>query len=216
VQPLTEKVFRLAPPGGLFDDTVVVNVLPKQSRGARRALVHRAVRQGEVLRLKPGLYCLAEPFRRTHPHPFVVAAMLHFPSQVSLESALSFHGLIPEATFQVASVTLQRSRVFRTPLGRFEFARVPCNDLRAGVQAVKVDQAWAFVATPLRAIADLVYLRRRVSWQADGLGFLTDSLRVEPEDLAELSLERFQEVYDSIRNKRVRDYLVGMRKELEP
>ena len=215
VQTLTEKVLRLDPPGGFFSDAVVRNLLPGQSVGARRAIIHRAARQGEVLRLKPGYYCLAAGLRRRHPHPFVVAGILHYPSQVSVESALAFWGLIPEAVHHVASVTRQRSRTFTTSLGRFEFRRVPCRTLRAGVRSTEVDRgAWAFVSTPLRAIADLVYLRSSVSWQHDGLGFVTESLRILPEDLEQLSFDTHDEICASLHSRRARRYLDGLRKEL--
>jgi predicted transcriptional regulator of viral defense system len=215
VQTLTERVFRLQPPGGLFDETVVTNLSPDESVGARKLLVHRAVAKGEVLRLTPGRYCLAEPYRKAHPHPFVVAAFLHSPSHISLESALSFHGLIPEAVHEVTSVTARRGRLFSTPLGRFAFLRVPANDARAGVKAMQVDRnGWVFLATPVRAIADLVYLRKEVDWRRDGIRFLTESMRVEEEDLRAMSVAPFEEVCTSIRDRRTRAYLVGLREEL--
>jgi hypothetical protein len=215
MQTLTESVYRLNPPGGLFDDSVVRNLFPKATTGARKLLLHRAVRKKEVLRLKGGLYCLAEPYRRSHPHPFVVATLLHSPSHISLESALSYHGLIPEAVLVVTSVTVRRSNVFHTPLGSFSFQRVPASDPRAGVHAIKVDGGgWAFIASPLRAIADTVYLRREVTWENDGLRFLTSSMRIEETDLDEMSLEDFEEVYHSIRSGRTRAYLAGLKEEI--
>ena len=125
MQNLTEKVFKLAPPGGLFDETVIHNLFPDSTAGARALLVHRACQAGEILRLKPGLFGLGPPYRKSEPHPFVVAGVLHSPSHISLESALSHHGLIPEAVYQVSSVTVGRSREFTTPLGVFSFRRVP-------------------------------------------------------------------------------------------
>jgi len=170
-----------------------------------------------VLRLKPGLFCLAEAYRKTHLHPFALAGILHAPSHVSLESALSFHGLLPEAIYQVACVTPRRTRSFSTPLGVFGYDRVPATAPRAGVRAVKLDRiSWAFIASALRAIADLVYLRKHVSWTADGLGFLVESMRIEPEDLRQISFDRFEEIRDSLRNKRVKAYLDGMRREISP
>jgi predicted transcriptional regulator of viral defense system len=161
MQTLTEDVYALAPSGSVFDDAVVCNLFPHASPGARKLLVHRAVGAGEVSRIKPGLYCLAEAYRRSHLHPFVGAALLRSPSHVSLESALSHHGLIPEAIGQVSSVTIRRSREFHTPLGIFTFSRVPSVDPRAGVDATKVDElGWAFVASPLRSTADLIYNRK--------------------------------------------------------
>jgi hypothetical protein len=199
-----------------FNEAGAVAYLLNRMAGRRKLLLYRAREKGEILRLKPGLYCLAPDYRKSHPHPFVIAAALHSPSHVSLESALWYHSLIPEAVVPVSSVTARRSRSFQTPLGVFAFYRVPADNPRAGVKAEKIDdRAWAFVASPLRAIADLIYLRKRVAWATDGLRFLTDSMRIEEEDLRRLSLKGFDEVYRSIRNRRTRTYLAGLRKEIK-
>lgn len=215
MQNVTEKVLQLSPPGGLFDQAVVRNLFPYKSEGARKVLVYRAASKGEILRLKPGLFVLAKELRKSHPHPFVIAGMLHSPSHVSLESALSFHGIIPEAVFQVSSVTSARSRTYRTPIGVFSFQRVPLNYPKTGVQSLKLDKnSWAFVATPLRAIADLVYLRKEVSWEDNGLSFLTESMRIEIEDLRNMSFKGLDELCKSLRNKRTKDYITRLFKEL--
>ena len=60
MQTLTERVYKLAPPGGLFDESVVRNLFPDLSVGAKKLLVHRAVKHGEVLRLKPGFSLKSE------------------------------------------------------------------------------------------------------------------------------------------------------------
>jgi len=215
MQTITEKLLDLAPPGGVFDETSIRNLFPQRSAAARKLLLHRAVEIGEVLRLKSGLYCLAKPYRKTHLHPFALAGMLHSPSHVSLESALSYHGLLPEAVFGVASVTSKRSRSYTNPLGVFSFLRIPTNMPRAGVQSIKLDHlSWAFIASPLRAIADLIYLRKGVTWHQDGMGFLMKSMRMEEEDLRQMSLGDHEEIRRSMRNKRVRAYLRGLHEEL--
>jgi hypothetical protein len=71
--------------------------------------------------------------------------------------------------------------------------------------------AWAFVASPLRAIADKVYLNKEISWNRNGLGYLTESLRIEEDDLRSLSFEALDEILDSIRNRRVQAYLAGLK-----
>lgn len=92
------------------------------------------------------------------------------------------------------------------------------NTERAGLRpgaagrAVRLDpQGWAFVASPLRAIADLVYTRRQIDWRADGIGFLTDSMRIDPEDLP---IDDLDEILAAFRNPRVRVHLIGLRAEL--
>lgn len=215
MQTLTERVFRLSPPCGLFDETVVRDLLDDRSEAARKVLVHRAVSAGEIIRLKPGLFLLAPSYRRTDPHPFVIAAMLHSPSHVSLETALAHHGLIPEAVYQVGSVTSSRSRTFETPVGVFSFVRVPAVNPRAGVQALKIDgRSWVFVAGPLRAIADLVYTRKDVSWGRDGPAFLTESLRIEREDLENMAFDGLDEICGSLRDRRTIDYLCNLAREV--
>jgi hypothetical protein len=202
----------LAPPGGVFDETVVGNILPDISQGARALFVHRACQADEILRLKPGRFVLSPPYRKTEPHPFVLAGMLHAPSYISRESALAQHQMIPEAVYQVSSVAVGRSREFSTPLGVFSYRRVPAHAPRAGVEAVEIaHNAWAFIASPLRAIADAVYLNRTISWKRDGLGYLTDSLRIEEDDLPTISFETMDEILESFRNRRVREYLKGLK-----
>jgi len=214
MQTLTENVYKLGPPGGLFDESVVLNLFPAVSLPARRLLVHRAVKHGEVVRLKPGKYCLAPEYRRNNPHPFVVAALLHWPSHISLESALAHHGLIPEAVQTVSSVTPHRSRIFSTPLGHFSFRRVPVRNPAAGVTAVTVaENCWAHVATPLRAIADLLYLRKEIRWDRGGAGFLTESMRIAEEDLHRILAKPDAEVIEGMRSGRVRAYLRNLAKE---
>jgi hypothetical protein len=211
LQTLTQKVFELGPPGGIFDETALRNLFVGRSEGALKAIVHRAVSSGEVLRLKPGVFCLAERFRKVHPHPFVLAGIFHSPSHISLETALWHHGLIPEAVVEIASVTRGRSRRFHSPLGNFSFTRVPSNHPRAGVRALEIARdGWAFMASPLRAIADLVYTRRDIVYDKNGVGFLTDSLRIDEEDLLAMSYDDAQEILDAIKDKRTKAFVTGL------
>ena len=215
MQALTEKIFKLSPPSGLFDKTVIVNLFPDISEGARKQLIHRALEAEEIIGLKRGLYLLSHEYRKSNYHPFVIAAMLHSPSHISFETALSYHGLIPEAVYQVSSGTAARSRDFHTPLGVFTFRRIPLHHPRAGVEIVKLDKySWAYIAKPLRAIADLIYSRKEISWEVHGLGFLTESMRIEEEELFQLDFSCYTEMMDGLHDRRTVHYLEEMKKEL--
>lgn len=214
MQFLTEKILKLAPPAGLFDSTVIVNLFSEKSDGARKLLVNRATLSGEIVRLKPGLYCLAREFRKQEPHPFTIASMLYSPSYVSLETALSHHSLIPEAVYQVASISNRRAQRFETPFGTFVYLRVPSMPLMAGVVSTEIQKGtWAYVATPLRAIADLIYIRK-IDWNAHGISFLVDSMRIEEDDLRKIDMSCLQEIVCAIRSRRVRNYLKHLAKEM--
>lgn len=216
MQTLTERVFLLSPPGGLFDSAVIRNLFPESTEGALKAQVNRALKNREIFRLKSGLYCLAQEYRNSELHPFSIAGMLYSPSYISLESALSYHSLIPEMVYDVTSVSALRSRSYETVIGNFSFTKIPTNNFKANVSAERFnDNGWAFIAGPLRAIADLVYLRKEITWQTDRLGFLLDSLRMEEEELLQISFDPYEDVYNSIRNKRTKAYLSGLKTELQ-
>lgn len=216
MKTLTQAVYKLSPPGGIFNETVVNNLFPDRSRGARELLLNRANKAGEIISLKRGTYMLAPEYRKSEPPQWTIAALLLSPSHVSLETALAYHGLIPEAVYQVASVSTQRSRSFDTPLGVFSYHCVPTKIPGAGVEALcEPAPFWFYMATPLRAIADMVYLNRTVTWQEDGLAYLFESLRIEEQDLQELQFDRCGEIIESFRNRRVKEFLKGMQKEFD-
>ncbi len=212
MQTLSESIWNMDPPDGLFNKMVINNLFPDLTEAAKRELIRRSLKHKEIIRLKPGVYCLAEKYRKSNPHPFVVAGMLLSPSYISLESALWHHGLIPEALFQVSSMTSLRSRVFKNELGVYTYRRIPCNNFKAGVKSVKIkDHGWTFLAEPLRAIADMIYLNKKISWEIHGITYLTESLRIEPESLKSISYTNYNDIYLSITNKRVQRYLSQLR-----
>lgn len=185
-----------------------------QSRGPRLdALLKRAVGSGEVWRIYRGLYCLADKYRRSKVNPLELAQRIHGPSYISLETALSHQGWIPEGVPAITSVTCGRARTFDTPVGLFAFTRVPQPNFLAGVRRVVEDGGDAyFLATPLKALADLIYAQR-LDWQSAAP--VMESLRVQEERLVELTRETFDEVEAAYDSGRVIRFLTGLRKELK-
>jgi predicted transcriptional regulator of viral defense system len=133
---------------------------------------------GKVVQLRRNVYVLAEPWRRVRPHPFVIANQLHRPSYVSLQSALGYHGLIPEAVPVTTSVTTGRPADVRTPIGRHLFRHLR-TDAFFGYGRVRVmDDQEALLADPAKALLDLVYFTPA----GDAERYL-ESLRLENLDL---------------------------------
>ncbi len=211
MQTVTEMALERAE-GGVF--TRDQTALWAGGRGARLdALLKRAVASREVWRLRRGLYCLSDRYAQGRVDPLELAQRIHGPSYVSLETALSHHGWIPEGVQAVTSAALGRSRTFETPLGPFSFTRIPQRRFLAGVRRVSTDGGGAFfLATPLKALADLVYTQRS-DWQSAAP--VVESLRVEEDSLGELTGELFDEVMSAYRPGRVHRFLSGLRKDLE-
>ncbi len=124
-----------------------------------RRQLSRWTRAGRILQLRRGLYTLAPPFQKVKPHPFLMANRMVRSSYVSCQSALAFYGLIPEYTPVVVSVTTSRPARWETPFGTFEFRHIKV-DWLAGYRQLDLGSGQsAFVATPEKALLDLVYLQ---------------------------------------------------------
>ena len=118
----------------------------------------RWVRSGRLVQLRRGVYMIARPYRKIEPHPFLVANSLRRNSYVSLQSALAFHGLIPEYVPVCTSVSTGRSEQRETALGTFSYRRIKADYLFGfGQQEVAPNQL-AFVAVAEKALLDLVYV----------------------------------------------------------
>ncbi|MFA7173699.1 MAG: hypothetical protein WC340_09830 [Kiritimatiellia bacterium] len=123
-----------------------------------RLQMSRWVKAGRLLQLRRGLYALAPPWRKVEPHPFLIANRLRRGSYVSLQSALAWHGAIPEQVPVVTSVGPGRPEAASTPLGAFQY-RYLAEKLRFGYAKVEVaPRQFAFVASPEKALLDLVHL----------------------------------------------------------
>ncbi len=143
-----------------------------------RRQLSRWTRSGRVLQLRRGLYALAPPWRKITPHPFLVANRLAPGSYVSGLSALAYAHVIPEYVAELTSCTGGRPRTYRTALGRYSFRRVQAR-LRFGYRQVALQERQsAFLATPEKALLDLIYLHPG----ADDAAFL-EELRLDFEIL---------------------------------
>jgi predicted transcriptional regulator of viral defense system len=126
-------------------------------RGIRRQL-SRWKQAGKIYQLRRGLYCLAPPFQKVNPHPVLVANRLIPASYVSLQSALAYYGMIPEHVPVTTSVTTSRPAQWETPLGIFDFRHIQV-DFFYGYRLVDLgEKKQAFLASPEKALLDLVYL----------------------------------------------------------
>ncbi len=179
-----------------------------------QSLVYRAMSAGELIRLRRGFYILCSKYRSQKPVSFHLANQMVKESYVSFESALSFHGFIPESVPVVSSaVRSSRSRIIETTLGRFEYVHVPLGtkDFLTLVERVDAGVQSFLVASALRALADMVY-ERKLQWA--GVEFITESLRVDEYELKTLERKDFELIISVFRSSRVRKYMRKLEQEL--
>ena len=171
-------------------------------------LLKRAVASKETTRVTRGLYCLDNSLTGQKIDPLELAQLVYGPSYLSLEFALSYHGWIPEAVYSITSVSAKRSRVFDTPIGYFTYTRVPQRLFFAGVERIETTAGGSFLlANPIKALADLVYVRK----VDDKPPLVFQSLRIDPSVLDDFSAESFEETCSAYRPGRVRRFLDSLR-----
>jgi len=157
------------------------------SAAAVRRQLDRWVKTGRLLRLRRGVYAVALPYRAEAPHPFLVANHLRRPSYVSLQSALSHYGMIPEFVPVTTSITTGRPEELDTPLGRFLFRHVKKSAFFGYTQTEISRGQPVFLASPEKALLDLLYLTPG----SDSPAYF-EELRFEPADRFDWDILRKQ------------------------
>lgn len=161
---------------------------------------------GRLYQLRRGLYALAPPYQKSKPHPFLVANRMARASYVSCESALAHFGLIPEGVPIVVSVFSGWTSRWATPLGEYVFRHLKPPFLR-GYRMVDLGGGQgALVATPEKALLDLVHLTPG----ADAADYLRE-LRLQ--NLGHLDvgeLRRLASTLESPKLKRAAEIIAGL------
>jgi len=214
MKALTEKIMETDLVNRVFNDLQLGRKLGG-SDARRYGLVNRALKAGELLRVIRGLYVLDNKYRDYPLHPFALAQVLVPGSYVSLETALAHHGWIPEGVYTIASIVPGRkSKDYEhEKLGSFTFHPLATNKghFLELVERLKIDGQSMMVAKPVRALMDLVCLRK-TEWQ--GMDWLTDGLRIDYDYLRSITNADIRTLQLVYKQKRVKTFLDNLAREL--
>ncbi len=145
----------------------------------------RWVKKGYLLKLKNGIYAFNRDYEKIKGED--VAAALYQPSYLSLESALSAYGFIPEMVYAYVSVTAKINRTFDNKFGHFIYRHVK-SELFWGYREVETDAGRYLIAEPEKAVLDYLYLNlSKINSESD-----FENLRFNEDRLSEtLNREKF-------------------------
>lgn len=116
--------------------------------------------KGYLLKIKKGLYTLGD--LKFSVSPLVLASKVYYPSYVSLESALGYYGIIPEAVFATTSVTTKKTKnFFSNEFGNFSYQKIKAEAF-GGFETRKEKGISYNLAIPEKALADFFYLKRNI------------------------------------------------------
>ena len=196
--------------GEVFDYQVLLDALAGYRKPRDRII--RLLASGAIVRVKKGLYCFGEAFRKEPLSREHLANLIYGPSYVSLEYALSHHGMIPERVETVTSVTTRRSRDFNTPFGTFSYRMLKAPRYPVGAILETAGKTPFLIASPEKALADMVWTDKRFSGLRvfDYDAYLSNDLRIDREALSRFDRSRLQVIaaaYDSAKINNLVRYL---------
>jgi hypothetical protein len=117
-------------------------------------------RAGKLCRIRRGWYLIEKPYRARDISEAVIANTVVQPSYLSLEWALGFYGLIPEAVFNPTSITTARGIEFTAKDRLYFYHHVqPC--FFSGYEKVERGGDVFIIAKPEKALIDRIYISLR-------------------------------------------------------
>lgn len=157
--------------------------------------IHQLVKSGILERVTKGLYIAGPVLQAERPDPFLLANQILGPSYVSVESALSYHGLIPERVYTITSMTTKAARQYTTQVGAFTYTRLPLPYYSFGIRSVKLTkQQTVMMASPEKALLDKIITTAGVEFRSRTavLSYLENDLRVDIDNLKQFDREAMQ------------------------
>ena len=126
-----------------------------------------------------------------------VANRIYAPSYISLHSALSFYGMIPEEVVQLTSVTTLKTARFENDFGTFHYQNVK-TPFYFGFEIKTIQSGRGLLfATPEKALLDLLYLNPYYKTEQD-----MEELRLDEDYMQnELNRERLMNYLSKIESK---------------
>jgi len=154
--------------------------------------ISELLKSKELIAIRRGLYITGPKMDLPTPAPFLIANHLRGPSYVSLESALSYWGMIPERAYETSSVTIKTSKLYKTPVGRFDYQQLKIPYYSYGIKNIEYSpKQTMLIASPEKALCDKVVLTPKIYLRSikQTREFLMEDLRIEREVLSTLDTQ---------------------------
>lgn len=163
--------------GSLQNDTILDTVRMRDVLAGLadwKGKIARMLGTGELVALRRGLYA-----NRRDLDPRCLAGPIYGPSYVSFETALAWHGMIPEGVAEVLSATPKRPAAFENDFGRFRFLTIPKAVYPVGIQRITDSDLPFLIASPTKALVDRIAREPGFRSMAD-VGRWMEGMRIEP------------------------------------
>jgi len=140
-------------------------ILKKDFRNSFLVKLNSWVKKGYIFQLRRGLYMLANA--KDKINYMQLASKIYRPSYISLEFALNYYGIIPEAVFTVTSISTKKTAFFEVPeiRGYFSYQKIKTSAF-GGFNTFTENGVSFNLAEMEKALVDFFYINRN---RMDGL-----------------------------------------------
>lgn len=178
----------------------ILSLYPDIKDGAQK--ISQMERDGAIIRVKRGIYIVSSAISGMVVSEGLVANHLCTPSYLSLQSALRYHGLIPETVYTIQSTTLKRSRSITNPLGHFTYTHIDPEAYPIGIRTAQEAGVSFWIASPEKALCDLIASTPRLNLRFidQTESYLEEDLRLDMDAFLQMD-ERILEEYTRVGKK---------------
>ncbi|AUD62782.1 hypothetical protein BK010_03975 [Tenericutes bacterium MO-XQ] len=148
--------------------------------------IKRDIDKGILFPLVRGIY-----ETNSNTDGFLLASYIYGPSYLSFEYALSSHNIIPERVVVYTNATFnkRKSKSYQNHFGLFTYRDVPKAAFPFSVQVYEEDGYAYFIASPEKAICDLLYIKNPVRSIKELKILLFDNLRINKDSFDQLKFD---------------------------
>ena len=173
--------------------------------------IKRELDKGKYFRLKKELY-----EDNIKVDGYLLANYIESPSYLSFEYALAKYGLIPEKVnvYTCATVLKKHNKLVENIFGKFYYTDVPKSVWNIGIKVFKEYEYTYVIATPEKALCDLLYKKEPVYSIKQLKELLFNDLRIDENEFEKLNKKDIISICDYYKKKNL-NFLKKMLKEEE-
>lgn len=168
--------------------------------------ISRWASMGYIDQVKRGLYVFGD--QKDMLDSRVVSFLLYEPSYISLESALSHYGLIPEIVPATTAISTKTTRTFENQYGKFLYRHIK-SELFFGYIPHETSVGKYLLAETEKAVLDYVYFNRSRLVSADDI----NELRINAEEFKKIidviKLKKYLKIFNSKKMNEIIDILLS-------
>ncbi|MBU2236094.1 hypothetical protein KKA01_03480 [Patescibacteria group bacterium] len=163
--------------------------------------ISRFLKFKEIFQLKRAVYVSSDFFNKNKDdisYSFYLANVIRTPSYVSSWATLQYYNLTTEAIYSITSVTPKVTREYQTKVGNFAYQSIKKDlfsdfSLAKGIPASSAGRFDFFIASPSKALFDLLYFRTRQfrGMNQENVNKLVEELRIDIDEMGAHERKKF-------------------------